>query len=246
LALELHQAEPNRPLYIVAVQSNELNHWLNLAGIELGDTIWKSTLAEQVSSIWVRGKWGQMIISPGMAADILVVNQAGTILPLHQLSVGAAGKLAGYKNYGDCRPFCAVKNIATGSTLKVHRKIDRLVFHIRLGSETLLVDDETAFNTWMKEDDQWVQLGALPIGRPFHPHLFTIRESESHLFERLKAQEAPFLTLHKIETLLAAQYDSGNVCIKTQSGNMLSLSDKESRDIIVRFCDICWSCGICR
>lgn len=85
MAIGLHQAELNRPLYIVAVESVELKRWLTLAGIGLGDAIWKSALAERIVSVWVKGEWGQMVISPGMAADMLVANQAGSILPLHQI-----------------------------------------------------------------------------------------------------------------------------------------------------------------
>ena len=246
MALGLHQAEPNRPLYIVAIQSGELRRWLTRAGIELGDAIWKSDHAGRSLSAWVKGEWGQMIISPGMAADMLVANQEGIILPLHRISVGTVGRLVGYKPSDDCRSLRDVKNIAIGSHLIVQKKIDRLVFHVRTGGNPLRIDDETAFHTWMKADGQWVQLGVFPIGRPFHPQLFTGRGNAKHMFERLKGQKAPFLTFSKIETHPAAQYASRDVFIKTQSGNVLSLTEKESKNIIVRFCDICWACGICR
>lgn len=172
MALEIYQAEPNRALYIVAVQCDQLKRWLSLAGIDVGDAIRKVTPAERVSSVWATGEWGQMIISPSMAADMLVVNEDGTILPLHQLAVGAAGRLAGYMHKGARRSFCDVKTIAIGSTLKVQKKN-----------------------------------------------------------ERLKGQTSRFFSLSKIEPHPAAQHDSGNVFIETRSGNILGLSEKESRGI---------------
>lgn len=246
MTLELYQAELNRPLYIVAVQSYELRQWLAFAGIESGDVIWKTTLEERILSVWVKGGWGQVIISPGMAADIMVKNQAGTIQPLHQISIGTAGRIVGYKHYGAIRFFWDVKKISIGSKLHVHKRIDRLVFHIRIGENTLFVDDETAFHTWMKAGGQWVQLGALPIGRSFHPQLFTGRRDREHMFARMKRHGAPPLTLSQIVPRSEDQYGARDVHIRTQSGDVLSLTKKESKDIKVRFCDVCWSCGICR
>lgn len=246
MALGLHQAEADRPLYIVAVQSAELERRLSRAGIESGDPVVKSTVATPISSVWVTGEWGQMIISPGVAVGMLVENPYGITLPLDQLPVGIKGKLVDYKRCDASRRFWDFTNIGIGSCLHVRKKIDRLDFYLFGGSKALLIDDETAFHAWMHEGGQWLQLGAFQIGRPFRPERFTGCRNATPVFERIKSIAVPSVAIGKIAMRNAAGTELNDVVIKTPTGKRLCLTSKEAQKIKVRLCDMCWSCGICR
>ncbi|GEM_PF-5866505 len=246
MALGLHQAEADRPLYIVAVQSAELEQWLSRVGIEAGDPVVKSTVASPISSVWVTGEWGQMIISPGVAVGMLVENPNGLTLPLDQLPVGITGKLVDYKRCDASRRFWDFTNIRIGSCLHVRKKIDRLDFYLFGGGKSLLIDDETAFHAWMNEGGRWLQLGAFPIGRTFRPQRFTGCRNAIPVFERIKSIAVPSVTIGKIAMRSAAGTELNGVVINTPTGRRLWLSSKEAQRIKVRLCDICWSCGICR
>jgi hypothetical protein len=246
MAIGLNQAENNRPLYIVDIRDADLENWLSLAGVEAGDSIWKSIDVENASSVWTVGQWGQVIISPRIASDMLVQRESGTICTLDQLSTGHTGKVIGHKYPDAFRLFWDVAKIKVGCILCVKKKFSPLVFHIDTDTGTLSLDDEAVFNTWMKEDGQWIQLGAIHVGRPFRVALFTGYGNAKHGTKKILGELLPMVSIRKIELHRPMGTDLKKILIKTESGKPLSLTEEESEKIKVRFCDICWSCGICR
>lgn len=246
MVMGLQQAEENRSLHIVEIQTTGLKNWLSLAGVKEGDSIWKSASIDNTSSVWTMGDWGQVIISPKIGADMLVEQASGTICTLDLIPTGHAGRFIGHKNYDACKLFWDKGNIKIGSPLHVKKKFAPLFFHIKVNGKIVRMDDETAFNIWTHEDGKWVQLGTMMVGRPFRPAIFTGCGNTKNMFAHRIGGKAPPVTIEQIIPTNSAGSKREKVVIKTLSGNRLSLAGDASQKVRVRLCDICWSCGICQ
>lgn len=244
--MELLRAEESRPLYIVEIKSAKLETWLSLAGIEIGDPVWKSSNVDMGRSVWTTGPWGQVIISPKLASGLLVKQENKHVCTLNLLPTGATGRFIDHKNCDRDNLFLNYGKIKKGSLLNIKRKFKRLDFHINVGKQTFCIDDETALNIWSRTDAKWTQLGAGLVGGKFIPSHFTGSGNTIIAFENLMSKKASFLTIKKIIPNNTITDNAGSLILKTKSGNTITLGKDAIEKLDVRLCDICWACGLCK
>lgn len=247
--MDLTYAEENHPLYIVEIEDKRLKHWLSLAGIEIGDPVWKLSNIGDVGPVWVEGQWGQVVVGFQYSSELLVEKPSGEICTLDLLPEGAEGRITQYKNRNSYELFREASNLKRGTLLHVKRKFKRLNFHVKCANETVPVIDEIAFNIWGETGEtgeNWVQLGAICVGQPFFPRYCSGNGESRAFFEHLKQEHNSCVSIKEIVSNEKDGYGTVPYLIKSNSGNILTLESVAAEKIKVRPCDICWSCGVCK
>ncbi|WP_163337546.1 hypothetical protein [Desulfopila sp. IMCC35008] len=247
--MDLACAEENSPLYITKIENQWLKGWLSLAGIEIGDPVWKLSNIGDGGPVWVEGQWGHVVVGVQYSSELLVEKPSGEVCTLDLLPEGVESKVNHYKNRNSYEMFREASNLKRGTTLHVKRKFKRLNFHVIIADEIVHISDEIAFNIWGKTvetGETWVQLGAIYVGQQFFPCYCSRDGVARDFFEQLKPESNPHITIKEIVSNGKDEDDISPCLIKSESGNIITLETVSAAKIKVRPCDICWSCGVCK
>ena len=247
--MDLACAEGNIPLYITEIDDKRLKNWLSLAGIEIGDPVWKLSNIGDTGPVWVEGQWGHVVVGVQYSSELLVEKLSGEVCTLDLLPEGDESRVTHYKYRNSYEMFLEVSNLKRGTSLHVKRKFKKLNFNVIIANETVQISDGIAFDIWGKTVETGktlVQLGAICVGQIFFPR-YCSRDGEArYFFEQLKLERIPHITIKEIISNVKDEDDISPFLLKSKSGNIITLETVSVAEIKVRLCDICWSCGVCK
>lgn len=247
----LKEADEDTPVYIVEIRNTKLQRWLAQAHIEIGDPVWKTRPCDEVRPMLLAGNTGVIVFSDRDAVGTLVRLQSDQIcnLPLapSKSSVRLVDRIHG--EAGDA--FWKAARIKSKQLLKVVRHLNSFTFVIQQGgegaeSDCFEIDDETAYHVWGHVGKQRLQLGAARVGQLFYPDRKTINDRGIEIPKEIAALPDTALVIRRITpTSNLNEVNSQPVLIRSADDHKVLLPNDLARHIIVRLCDICWSCGMC-
>jgi Fe2+ transport system protein FeoA len=243
----LIQAHAGEPLFVAGITSTRLACQFSQMGIEEGSEIMKVDEEIPLQPVWIKGPWGEAILSKGMAAQVVVHLADGDRRPLAELTQGQIGHLEGLSDGVDLMKVLQDLGLELSHPIRLFRKLPPVEYVADLDRErSVHMTGGMACRIWGATNDREMQFAAALMMNPFKVLRILGEKEAATPINSLGISPGAHLRLRNLEPSRVSHSSAlGQIIIADQNNLRVLISETMASRILVRACEVCWTCGEC-
>jgi Fe2+ transport system protein FeoA len=234
MLLTIDQAPRDIPLVLVEIENQVLADRLSRIGILPGDDLYRLDNEAVLGSARVHGPHGEVVLSSGMAAKVIVHHDDGHKTPVIEMRPGETGHVEGLICGSALAGGLEVMGIRENDPIRMVRRVPPMSYLTQVEKRRVSLTEGAATKIWGQMDDMWMQFAMAGRNRPFQVGRLL---GGQHSTVTLQQQAIfPGQTLVLLEVTPAHCFGDGHrnqVVLATESGMRLYLRPDHAKAVFV-------------